>query len=132
MTGGGVPRERIEASQQGIVTVLKPKGRLCNDVRPGLEEKLREVTGQGCRRIVMDMSATSMVDSTGLSVLTYYARALKVKGGRLVLASPAGSFKRIVESCNLNRTLRICNTLPEAIEAARQTSNSGRLQKVQA
>jgi len=131
MNNPGFSRDRIDVSQQDCVTVLKPKGSLCVYGHTALEERIAETMKQGCCRIVLDLSATPMMSSTALGVLLQYTRTLKSRRGRLVLAAPTASLKRILLACNLNRTLRICDTLAEALDAARHNLSSGRLQRVQ-
>lgn len=123
------PALRIQTSQMNDVLVVRPVGWVGADGHAALEERLHKVQSEGHRRVVVDLSTTHFVSSTGLGVFLYFHQSLKDSGGRLVLAAPGGAVQKMLAAANLDKALFIRPTLPEAIELARRSSSSRRRQK---
>ena len=120
------PAIRIETAQQGPVMVLKPVGWVAAEGHVALEERLKAAVREGQTRIVIDLSAAHFVSSTGLGVFLYYQKTLEEKGGRLILAAPAGAVKKMLVAANLDKALAICETLQAALARATRHPGSSR------
>ncbi len=75
--GGSLPWTRkrrrsmshYETRQVGTSTVVQPTGRLNMVAAPRLREQLRDLVENGSRRLVVDLSTTEFIDSSGLGAL---------------------------------------------------------------
>ena len=74
---------------------------------PQLRECLYGVVVDGNRRVVLDLSAMSFIDSTGLGVIVGTLKRLREGGGDLVLRSPSRSTRKVLEITGLTRIMEI-------------------------
>src|SRR5438105_13186758 len=75
---------------------------------------LDSVLAGGASRVAVDLSGVRLVDSTALKVLTDSTRALRERGGELVLVVDLPPL-RLLELTQLARLFRIERSLAEAI-----------------
>jgi anti-sigma B factor antagonist len=122
----GFPALRIETALYGDVLVFKPVGWVAADGHLPMERKLQELMAEGQRRIVVDLSAAHFVSSSGLGVFMHCHQTLKDQGGRLVLAAPGGSVRKMLAAANLDQALDISATLAEAVARARRDPRGSR------
>lgn len=81
-----------------------------------LRDKLDDVLELGGRRILVDLTGTSFMDSTALGVLVGAAKALRSTGGQMVLVADDPRVTRVIEITGLERVFRIASSLPEAVQ----------------
>ena len=81
-----------------------------------LREKLDEALELGGRRILLDLTGVSFMDSTALGVLVGAAKTLESSGGQLVLVADDPRVTRVIEITGLARVFRIESSLPEAMQ----------------
>jgi anti-sigma B factor antagonist len=81
-----------------------------------LQEKLADALEQGGRRILVDLTGVSFMDSSALGVLVNAAKALRCSGGRLVLVADDPRVTRVFEITGLGQVFRIESSLPEAVQ----------------
>ena len=81
-----------------------------------LREKLSDVLELGGRRVLLDLTGVSFMDSTAMSVLVAAAKALRSSSGQLVLVADDPRVTRVIEITGLGRVLRIESSLPEAVQ----------------
>jgi anti-sigma B factor antagonist len=84
---------------------------------PQLEHELGELTANGARRIVVDLSGAAFIDSTVLGVLLKALTRLDAGGGELILVSDDRRILKIFEVTGLGRVFRIAPTLTDAISS---------------
>jgi anti-sigma B factor antagonist len=72
--------------------------------------------GEGAKRIVIDMTATTFIDSTTLGVLLSVVKRVRPEGGAVVLVCPDRNVKRIFEITLLDRVFTIVDTREEAFD----------------
>jgi anti-sigma B factor antagonist len=68
-------------------TVVWVSGELDRDTRAQLQDTLLDVVDAGARQVVLDFTAVTFMDSSGLGLLVDVWKALRDKGGRLCLAA---------------------------------------------
>ena len=90
--------------------VVKPEGRLNMVAAPGLRKELHSLVEQGNSRIVVDLSGTDFIDSSGLGALISGLKAARQAGGDLRLAAPTR------QVTNLIRVLRTHDTADGAFD----------------
>jgi len=101
---------------------LELTGELDAASAPALRERLAEVATRGEGPLVIDMSALSFIDSTGLSVLINAKRRLTRRGRGLALVCPPGHVRRILEVTQLLDTLDCYESRAEALAAVAAAS----------
>jgi anti-sigma B factor antagonist len=74
---------------------------------PELKEALNEAVAGGARRVLLDLSASTFIDSTTLGVLLGAVRRLYPLGGEMAIACPDPNIRRIFEITALDRVFRI-------------------------
>lgn len=83
-------------------------------------EKLKEIAQQGAGKMIIDLSATTFMDSGGLSVLISAYKAVQGRNGRLVLAAPSASIQSLIELTRLQHIFEIFQTTEAAVGALTQ------------
>ena len=84
---------------------------------PELRDRLTEVLDGGARRVVVDLSETTFVDSMTLGVLLGGMKRLGTAGGRLELVVSRPDIRRIFEITMLDRVFELHETREQALEA---------------
>ncbi len=88
------------------VTIVQPQGRLNMVAAPKLRELITDVVGGGAARIVVDLSSTEFIDSSGLGALISGLKTARQAGGDLRIAAPTNQVETVLSLTNLNRVLR--------------------------
>jgi anti-sigma B factor antagonist len=97
----------LSVSEEGSETVVRAAGELDVNTAPELREQLARLVSEGARKIVVDLTDVSFVDSTALSVLVSALKRLRQADGDLELASPNPSVRRVFEITGLTRLFAI-------------------------
>ena len=83
-------------------------GSLDAHTAPQLSDRLADIIDdQGNRRLVVDLSRTTSIDSAGLSVLLDALRRIEGSGGDLVLSGPTADVARAFEAAGLDKAFFI-------------------------
>jgi anti-anti-sigma factor len=102
-------------TQSGAL-VIRPEGRLNMVAAPGLRKELHALVDKGNSRIVVDLSGTEFIDSSGLGALISGLKAARQAGGDLRIAAPTRQVSTVLELTNLNRVLRSYETADGAFD----------------
>ena len=90
---------------------------VCGDVdafaAPALKEQLFACIDSGADRVVVDMTASAFIDSTGLGVLV--AGLKRARGRELSIVSDDDGLRRIIRIVGLDRVLSLYRTRAEAL-----------------
>ncbi|AWH96473.1 STAS domain-containing protein [Dietzia psychralcaliphila] len=89
----------------GTAVVVQPTGRLNMVAAPGLRDQLRDLVDGGSRRVVVDLSATEFIDSSGLGALISGLKAARQAGGDLRIAAPNTQVRSVLKLTRLDRVL---------------------------
>ncbi|MGI9102606.1 MAG: STAS domain-containing protein [Terriglobales bacterium] len=108
---------KIEQDQIGDATVLKPVGRIsfghdCQQVEWAVDELL---TGQH-KKVVLDLSEITHLDSSGVGILVMCSGKLKTARGELRLAGAAGAVEQTLIMTQLASIVPIFKTVAEALQ----------------
>ncbi len=90
----------------GVATVFV-RGEVDVYTAPVLRERLYAVVSSGVPNVVLDLSAMTFIDSTGLGVVVGTLKRLREAGGDLVLRSPSRSTRKVLEITGLTRIIDI-------------------------
>ena len=77
---------QIDKTVTGDRAVLRCEGRLTMVAAPALRTAVEECVAGGTRHVVVDLSPTSFVDSSGLGALVNGLKSTRVAGGDLRIA----------------------------------------------
>ena len=83
--------------------VIELKGEIDLNVSPEIAASLRPMIALRPSRLVIDLSAVTYVDSSGLAVLITAVNDVESYGGRLMLSGAQESVRLIIESASLDR-----------------------------
>ena len=103
-----------QALDNGTEVIRTPR-RLNLVNAPRLTAVVNQVIASGRSRIVVDLSGTEFIDSSGLGALVSSLKRARQAGGDLRIAGLAPQVQAVFELTNLNRVLK---TVPAADIAA--------------
>lgn len=106
----------VTAAAAGV-QVIRPQGRLNMVSAPQLAVMVGNLVSEGHARIVVDLSATEFMDSSGLGALVSCLKKTRQAGGDLRLASPSEQVTTVLDLTNLSRVLRPSPTVADAVGA---------------
>lgn len=86
--------------------MVRPEGRLNMVAAPALRQELRSLVESGSNRLVVDLSSTDFIDSSGLGALISGLKVARQAGGDLRIAAPTTQVETVLSLTNLNRVLR--------------------------
>jgi anti-sigma B factor antagonist len=105
----------IEKLDSGADYVVSLGGEVDLYTAPELKQELHRLVGEGAKRLVVDMTDTTFIDSTTLGVLLSVVKRVRPEGGAVVLVCADRNVKRIFEITLLDRVFVIVDTRDEAL-----------------
>jgi anti-sigma B factor antagonist len=84
---------------------------------PEFKERMVELIESGKKRIVVDLSEATFIDSTTLGVLVGGVKRLRPAGGSLALVCTDDNISKIFEITGLDRVFPIHESRDDALEA---------------
>ena len=108
-------RVDVERLSDDVVVVLV-QGEADLHSASELRERLAGVIDDGAKRVLVDLSDTSFIDSMALGVLLGGTKRLRAGGGQLELIVPKPDIRRIFEITMLDRILVIHPSREIALE----------------
>jgi anti-sigma B factor antagonist len=98
------PVADFQVDTSGETAILRISGEIDISTAPQLRDHLRQLdTG----RVVVDLSAMTFIDSTGLGVLVGALKRLRDKGGDLVLRAPTRATRKVLDLTGLAQIVTI-------------------------
>ncbi|MBA2507010.1 MAG: STAS domain-containing protein [Thermoleophilaceae bacterium] len=85
---------------------------------PEFKERLLEIIESGKKRVVVDLSKATFIDSTTLGVLVGGVKRLRPAGGTLLIVCSDPNITKIFEITGLDRVFQIHPSRDEALAAA--------------
>mgnify|MGYP006266223255 CR=1 FL=1 len=85
---------------------MTPRGRVDLSVAPVLRTQLIGLAEAGHTRVVVDLSAVELIDSSGLGALVAGYEAARDNDGDLKIMSPGEQAKLVLALTNVDRVLR--------------------------
>lgn len=80
------------------------------------KEKLTELVEKGYKNLLIDLSKTNFIDSSGLGALVGKISTCRKNGGDIKLISPTQRVVEILQITNLDKILKIYKTLEDALK----------------
>ncbi len=104
------PFEVVVSRALGTV-VVTIRGELDTYTAPQLRSQLKDlIDEQGNLTVVVDLSKTTFIDSSGLAVLVDALQRMRRHGGSLTLANPSRSTSKVLEISGLDRIFSLTLT----------------------
>jgi anti-sigma B factor antagonist len=95
--------------------VLGLKGEVDLYTCPELKQELLQVIADGATLVVVDLTETSFIDSTGLGVLIRGVERARAEGGQLAVVCIDPNMTKVFEVTGLNRVFPIYSSREEAL-----------------
>jgi len=95
--------------------VVRVTGRIDASTYTELETKLKEYIAAGHVHLVLEMDGTDYLSSAGARVLISTQKALKPRGGRLVIAQPSERVKEVLDLAGLDALFPVYDTTVAAL-----------------
>jgi anti-sigma B factor antagonist len=94
--------------------IVAVTGEVDMNTAPAFEQKLLEAIQEGERVVVIDLTATTFIDSTFLSSLVGAERRLRDRDGSLVIVCADPTLRKIFTITGLDRLYTIVESVDEA------------------
>jgi len=104
----------ISTTNQGDWVVMAVSGEVDMATGPALRDNLLSVLAAGTHRIVLDLSAITFMDSSGLGALLGSQRRARLLEGEIRLAAPSERVVEILRLTNLDRVFDVHPTVAAA------------------
>jgi anti-sigma B factor antagonist len=98
--------------------VLPLEGDIDLHVSPVVTESLTAMIREEPKRVVVDLSRATYIDSAGLAVLIIAMQEVEAYGGRFFLSGLSEPIRSILETSRLDRTFRIFPNVDAALAAS--------------
>lgn len=116
---------KISARRSGDVTILDLEGRVTigrdND---SLSNRLQDLAHQNVRKVLVNLTSVTQLDSSGLSTLVRAYISFQNAGGAMKLLHPGGHVREVLDLTRLTKTIPTVDD--EAIAVASFASSSAR------
>jgi anti-sigma B factor antagonist len=96
------------------IAVVRADGRLNMVSAPELRETITATIAAGRPRIVVDLTDTSFIDSSGLGALIECLKSARQAEGDLRIAAPNDQVRMVLKLSNVDRILRSYDSAAEA------------------
>ena len=106
----------IQEHSTGTVMVFDLRGRLTLEFFGRLKDRVRDFVKQGGRRLVLDLSGVSYVDSIDVSELVRSHVIVDNHGGHLALAAMPAQIDQLLRVTRLDQVFNRFGTWAQAIE----------------
>ena len=104
--------------RSGDVVVIDLQGRVTiGTSNEDLSRELRSLVGEGTKKILVNLSGVSQVDSSGISTIVRTFVTLRRGGGSLKLLQPTGHVFEVLEVTHLIHTIPTFDDEKKAIES---------------
>lgn len=107
---------RISVRRSFDVSIMDLDGRLViGPDSEALAEKLKELSRQGARKILVNLAKVTQLDSSGICSLLQGYSAMKQAGGSFKLLHPGGHTREVLEVMRLTETIPTLDDEAQAV-----------------
>lgn len=105
------------------VTVLTLAGQLTlGNKLMEIELDIKDRIQKGARKLIVDVSGLTYIDSAGLGAVAVSAGRVEREGGKLVVAGAAGKVRQVIELARLHQVLGLYDDVTAASAALGRTA----------
>src|SRR3954451_19433840 len=108
-----------------ITQVVSVRGEIDLFTAPEFKARIHDAIEAGRDLVVIDLTATTFIDSSSLGVLISAHRRLKLRGGRLVVACDVPAVLSTFKITGLDSVLEMARSRDEALSSAPGTGGNG-------
>jgi anti-sigma B factor antagonist len=105
---------QLATRREGDAAVLSVGGDVDNDTAPQLREAIAAAFGEGVQRVVVDLSETDFLDSSGLGALVGASKEHSDESA-LRLVCPRPQLRKLFEISRLNEIFEIFDDVASAL-----------------
>ncbi len=95
------PELILDVKREGTTARIAVRGEFDAYSAPALEQQISELLDDHVREMVLDLSETTFLDSSGLRAILTAHRRLASEGGKLTLRSPSTPVARLLDITGL-------------------------------
>ena len=107
---------KIEARNEGGVTVISPKGKITIGVGDvALREAVHSALEAGARKILLDLAGVTTIDSSGIGEMVHAYTTVTNRGGKLKLVNMPSKVADILQITQLITVFDTYDTRAEAL-----------------
>ncbi len=107
---------RMSEKEQAGVIVLMPKGKIMGGPDAGaVKERLHQLIDEGKKKVVVDLSGVSWMNSSGLGILIGGLTTMRNAGGDLKLAGTTDKVQNLLMVTKLITIFESYDTVEEAV-----------------
>jgi anti-sigma B factor antagonist len=109
------PAFELNSSRAADILIVEVAGEVDMATSPRIREAVEDAA-EACRRVVVDLSEVSFLDSSGLNALVGCRRELAARGVELRVVSPADNVvRRVFEIAQLTDELGVVESFDAAL-----------------
>lgn len=97
------------------IDVVEVHGDLDLATAPTLKRRLRNAIDEGWRRVVVDLTDVTFIDSSGIAALVFARRRLESSGGAIAIVAPSDQQQHVFRLTGLDDVLGVKGSKPEAV-----------------
>ena len=98
-------------------SVIRITGRIDSNTSPEFDNKLKEYINSNKVHLVLEMDQTDYISSAGVRALISAQKAVKPKGGKVLLSNPSAKVRDVLKLAALESLFPVYNNTEEAIGA---------------
>lgn len=106
---------RVNKTKQDGILICNINGDIDINSSPDIRKIFSELTAKQEKKIIIDLSEVSYIDSSGLATLVEVLKKVKGYDGRLKLSNLADKVKGLFEITKLEKIFQIYDTVEGAI-----------------
>ncbi|MBT3243843.1 MAG: STAS domain-containing protein [Bacteroidetes bacterium] len=107
---------KIETGSSGDIEIVRIIGIVDTTTAPQAESKIQDLLDNSCKKMVIDLSETEYMSSSGLRVLLSTAKKLWAKDGLLRICQPNKVVKDILDTSGFSVIMDVRDTEAEALK----------------
>lgn len=104
---------KVKVRRHALAELLIISGNVSGQDAVVIKDKVEFLSSADNRPVAIDLSSVEFIDSHGLGVLVYIWKRLEAEGRELVFVNPAEFVREILSSTNLEKLIRIVESVEE-------------------
>jgi anti-anti-sigma factor len=98
-------------------SVIRVTGRIDSNTSPEFDSKLKEYINANKVHIVLELDQTDYISSAGVRALISAQKAVKPKGGQVLLSNPSSKVRDVLKLAALESLFPVYSNTEEAVGA---------------
>src|SRR6185369_15520820 len=108
----------IDSEQlDGGIVKINLSGRMDVAGAQGIDGRFAQLTAAPCHSVIVDLARVNFLTSAGIRTLLVYARALRTRGGKMVLLNPDRMISQVMELAGIDLSIGIFRDIEAACAA---------------